>query len=87
MQKYLPLTALRNLYLSKGIKRKFIKERKTPALNLGQEEGFEEMRVLDELQFARDDGLTIHYMDEIVFSKRALNKREWSLPNENISVD
>jgi hypothetical protein len=87
MQKHLPITALRELYLSKGIKRKFIKERKTPALNLGQEEGFEEMRVLDELGFAREDGLTIYYLDEIVFSKRALNKREWSRPNENITVD
>jgi hypothetical protein len=45
------------------------------------------MRVLDELGFARDDGLTIYYLDEIVFSKRALNKREWSRRNENISVD
>ena len=26
-------------------------------------------------------------MDEIVFSKRAINKREWSRPKENISVD
>ena len=87
MQKHLPITALRNLYLSKGIKRKFIKERKTPAVNFCQEEGFQEMRVLDELGFAREAGLTIYYMDEIVFSKRAINKREWSRSGENITID
>jgi hypothetical protein len=45
------------------------------------------MRVLDELGFAREKGLTIYYLDEIVFTKRNLNKREWSRPNSNISVD
>jgi hypothetical protein len=45
------------------------------------------MRVLDELGFAREKGLTIYYLDEIVFTKRNLNKREWSCRNTNISVD
>ena len=81
------MSSLHRLYISNGIRRKTVRIQKSePPADV---HNFEEQRqkVLDKMTSAKNRKLPVAYLDEIVFSKRAMLTRTWSNPKKHIKVD
>ena len=76
--KHIPVTSLRSLYLSHGIKRKLIRKRKS--LYPGNEERIREQteEARSKLQQAIDEGIKVIYCDEVVFTKSTNQKADFT---------
>ena len=85
--KRVAVTSLRRLYLSHGIRRKKVRmEKVMPRV---QREDFVNncQLLLAKLEQARSEGRQLIYLDEINFTKRSLQLRDWSGKNSNLTVD
>ena len=85
--KRIAVTSLRRLYQKHGIKRKKVRQEKSNPWK--QRRGFmqECQQRLDTLADHRSRGRLIVYLDETVFSKKALKLIEYSARNTSLSVE
>ena len=84
---YLPVTTLRKLYLSNGIKRKRVRQLKIRPQSTQSRQVQEEKTLYEQLTKARRMKLPIVYLDEVNFTKQSIQKLDWSGRHSNISVD
>ena len=80
-------TALRNLYIKHGVRRKQVHIEKRMSTN--QALNFEENRqeVIAGLKHAWDNDLPLVWLDEIVFSKTAMVKSTWTNRGVHLKTD
>ena len=85
--KRIAVTTLRRLYLKHGIKRKKVRQEKSSPWK--HRAGFEEecQKKLNELADHRSRGRIIVFLDETIFSKKALKLVEYSAKNSNLTVE
>ncbi len=85
--KRIAVTSLRRLYLRHGIRRKKVRLEKAMTLRVRQNFVQNCQALLASMEQAAREGRILVFLDEILFTKRALKLREWSARNSNLSVD
>ena len=85
--KRIAVTSLRRLYLSHGVRRKKVRKEKVLPPRLKERYTEQCCAVLANIHAAKSSGRKLVYCDEIVFSKLALQTKEWSTKNTNLTVD
>ena len=85
--KRIAVTSLRRLYLRNGVRRKKVRKEKVMPTTLRERYTESCCSVLAKLDEEKTSGRKIIYCDEIVFSKLALQTKEWSGKNTNLAVD
>jgi hypothetical protein len=85
--KRIAVTSLRRFYLKHGLRRKRIRMEKVmpPAARAVFVESCRNL--LEKMRLVTRQGRLMVFLDEIVFTKLSLQKKEWSQPNENLSVN
>ena len=76
--KRIAVTSLRRLYLSHGVRRKKVRKEKVMPPRLKERYSEQCCAVLAKINEEKSSGRKIIYCDEIVFSKLALQTKEWS---------
>ena len=85
--KRIAVTSLRRLYLRNGVRRKKVRKEKFMPPTLRERYTEQCCSVLAKIDDEKTSGRKIIYCDEIVFSKLALQTKEWSGKNTNLTVD
>ena len=85
--KRIAVTSLRRLYLSHGVRRKKVRKEKVLPPRLKERYTEQCCAVLANIHAEKSSGRKLVYCDEIVFSKLALQTKEWSTKNTNLTVD
>ena len=85
--KRIAVTSLRRLYQKHGIKRKKVRQEKSNPWK--DRRGYVEecQQRLDQLAYHRARGRLIVFLDETVFSKKALKLQEYSAKNTSLCVE
>ena len=85
--KRISITSLRRLYLQNGVKRKAVRQEKLVPNHITAK--FDNLRqnVLAQLHQARAEGRKLLFLDEVNFTKLAIQKQEWSPRKVNVRVD
>ena len=81
------MTSLRRLYLAHGIKRKIVRQEKLRPSHIRDNLTESKRKKLDEINAAVAAGRKILWLDELNFTKRTLQSKEWSPKHSNLSVD
>jgi transposase len=85
--KRIAVTSLRRLYLRHGIRRKKVRLEKTMTLRVRQNFVQNCRALLASMEQAAREGRILVFLDETLFTKRAIKLREWSGKNSNLAVD
>ena len=85
--KRIAVTTLRRLYLKHKVRRKRVRHEKVMPPRLRAQYREKCNKLLAELEWAKNEGRTIVFLDEINFTKLSLSRTEWSARNSNLSVD
>ena len=85
--KRIAVTSLRKLYLKHGVRKKKVRQEKVLPGRLRQDYAHRCQVLFEELDWARQEGRRVVFLDEINFTKRSLLLREYSGKNSNLSVD
>lgn len=85
--KRLALTTLRRIYAKHMIKRKKVRQQKHLPGNYRANYAARCKKVLEQVDRVKEEGLPIVYADEICFTKRAMQSREYSCKNSNLTID
>ena len=70
-----------------GIKKKRIKYSKKVTEESQEEHRKETKKMVRQLERARKDGYRVVYIDETMFTRQSIPKKEYCLPHENVTVD
>ena len=76
--KVIAVTTLRRLYLKHGCMRKNVRQRKTIPPSAILKYSIHRQMIMRKLERVEREGIPLLYMDEIVFTREAMQKREWS---------
>ena len=85
--KRIAVTSLRRLYLTHGIKRKIVRQEKLRPSHIRDNLEESKRKKLAEINAAIAEGRKMLWLDELNFTKRTLQSKEWSSKNTNLSVD
>ena len=85
--KRIAVTSLRRLYLRHGIRCKKVRLEKAMTLRVRRDFVQNCRALLAEMEQAAREGRILVFLDEILFTKRAIKLREWSGRNSNLTVD
>ena len=85
--KRISTTGLRRLYLRNGLRRKKVKQVKLRPPHIQQAFIFQCNTVLSQLRIELAGRSKVLYVDETVFSKKAIQLVEWSGPNSNVLIN
>ena len=85
--KRIAVTTLRRLYLRHGVRRKKVRQEKVLPGSMRAEFQQRCRTLLDKLAEVKARGLRLVWLDEVSFTKRSINMREWSGRNSNLTID
>ena len=85
--KRIAVTSLRRLYLKHGIKSKKVRQEKVMPAKTRENFVLNSRSLVEDIERAKREGRLIVYIDEILFSKRAIKLREWARKNSNLTVN
>ena len=85
--KRIAVTSLRRLYLTNGVKRKIVRQEKLRPSHIRDNLEESKCKKLAEINAAVAEGRKILWLDELNFTKRTLQSREWSAKNSNLAID
>ena len=78
---------IRRLYISRGIKRKVVKQMKLVPNRKQDKRDQQRADIIKQIDRCKRKGRKILYLDEVNFTKLAMEKRAWSNRGHNIEID
>ena len=87
VNKTIPVTSLRKLYIKHGVKRKKVRQEKLKPPHIMNEFSERCKVVLNELEVAHIQSRKLLYLDELNFTKLSFQNVDWSVRRSNRSVD
>ena len=81
------MTGLRRLYQKNRVKRKVVRQHKGIPVSVRVEYEAERQVILQQLAAAKERGEEVVFQDEIGFSRKSFQNRDWSNAKTNINID
>ena len=85
--KRIAITSLRRLYLKNGIKRKKVRQEKYKPEHILRSFNDRRRECIGALERAEAEGRKLIFLDEICFTKRSFQSRDWSVKGDHQHVD
>jgi hypothetical protein len=85
--KRIAVTSLRRLYLKNKVKRKKVRQEKYLPDKFKLKYEDERRRLLDELAKAKSQKRKLIFLDEVSFTKLAIQRLDWSQKNDSTKID